>query len=472
MENPNTNDLREARYTSVMNPFAEYLPYIWPSNSDAYFTLLASKMRAAGMTEERALSLIIDGNAFEVDEEHLSAIVSGVFAAPAEASQPELTKGQGRALAQREFFSRRYALRYNRVLGVTEYRQRKRLQPQWHPVDETVINSMAVNAQEEGIDMWDRDVRRYLKSDRVYPYDPFDDYFRSLPRWDHRPRIDKFFRRIPVDDEQWYALAHKWFLGMVALWMQKNRRKGNELMLLLVGEQGTGKSTFARMLMPKQLEQYYTENFSLSDRRKALLMLTRYGLINFDEADRLTDSQQPILKNMLQLPMVDEYKPYASNSTQLTRYASLMGTSNSMSVIADLTGSRRYVCAKVTDRIDTRPFRSYPQLYAEAVWEIEHGTPYWLDSREEAAMMERNKRFVRMPAESETFDTLFEIATPDMADAQWLYASEINQRLHPTRHKPMSRSESNHFRDFMLSLHAQTKRSNGGYKYLVREKKA
>ena len=52
MENPNTNDLREARYTSVMNPFAEYLPYIWPSNSDAYFTLLASKMRAAGMAEE------------------------------------------------------------------------------------------------------------------------------------------------------------------------------------------------------------------------------------------------------------------------------------------------------------------------------------------------------------------------------------------------------------------------------------
>lgn len=106
------------------------------------------------------------------------------------------------------------------------------------------------------------------------------------------------------------------------------------------------------------------------------------------------------------------------------------------------------------------------------MWEIENGAPYWLDSREEAAMMERNKRFVRMPAESETFDTLFEIATPDMADAQWLYASEINQRLHPTRHKPMSRSESNHFRDFMLSLHAQTKRSNGGYKYLVREKKA
>ena len=471
MENTNTNDSREVRYANVMNPFAEFLPDIWPSNSDEYFTLLASKMRAAGVTEERALLLIVEGNAFEVDDEHLTALVHSAFAAPAEAPQPKLTKEQAKALAQREFFSRRYALRFNRVLGVTEYRQRKRLHTQWHPVDEMVINSMAVNAQEEGIDMWDRDVRRYLRSDRVCPYDPFDDFFRSLPKWDRRPRIDKFFHRIPVDDEQWYALAHKWFLGMAALWMQKNRRKGNELMLLLVGEQGTGKSTFARMLMPKQLEAYYTENFSLSDRRKALLMLTRYGLINFDEADRLTDTQQPILKNMLQLPMVDEYKPYASHSTQQARYASLMGTSNSMSVIADLTGSRRYVCAKVTGHIDTREFRNYPQLYAEAVWEIEHGASYWLDGSEEAALMERNKRFVRMPAEAETFDTLFEIATPDMADAQWMYASEINQRLHPTQHKPMSRSEANRFRDFMLSLHAVTKRSNGGYKYLVREKK-
>ena len=465
----NSNPSREVRYKRIMNPFEEFLPDIWPSNSDAYFTLLVSTMRSAGLTEEQALGRLLAGNAFEVDDDHLAVLVRDVYAAPTD--RPALTKEQGRALAQREFFDRRYTLRYNTVLDVTEYRERKRLHTGWLPVDEIAINSMAVNAQEEGIEMWDRDVKRFMKSNRVCPFNPFDDFLDSLPKWDHRPRIDKLFRRIPVDDELWYPLAHKWFLGMVALWMQKNRRKGNELMLLLVGEQGTGKSTFARQLLPLQLQPYYTENFSLIDRRKALLMLTRYGLINFDEADRITDPQQPILKNMLQLPMVDEYKPFASHSSRQGRYASLMGTSNSMAVIADLTGSRRYLCAKVTGPIDTKTYIHYNQLYAEAVWEIEHGISYWLDSKEEAALMERNRRFVRMPAEAETFDSLFEVAIPGMEGAEWLYATEINQRLHPTQHKPMTRSEACRFKEFMMGLHAETKRANGGLKYLVREKK-
>ena len=473
MNNNSSSPTREERYEETMNPFSEYLPDIWPSNSDAYLTLLATKMRAAGLTEEKALLGIQAGNPFEIDAAHVAGIVHAVFAAPADrADGATLTKAQSKALAQREFFSRRYELRNNMVIGVTEYRERKRLHTNWRPVDEIVINSMAVSAQEEGIDMWDRDVKRFLKSNRVCPYNPFDEFIASLPKWDKHPRIDKLFRRIPVDDEQWYALAHKWFLGMVALWMHANRRKGNELMLILVGEQGTGKSTFARSLLPKELETLYTENFSLSDRRKALLMLTRYGLINFDEADRLTESQQPTLKNMLQLPMVDEFKPYASRSTQQERYASLMGTSNSMGVIADLTGSRRYLCAKVTGRIDTRKAINYGQLYAEAVWEIRHGRPYWLNSDEETALMQRNSRFVRMPAEAETFDTLFGIATPDMEGARWMYASEINKRLHPTLHKPMTHGELCRFKDFMMGLNAVTRRAEGGIQYLVREKDA
>lgn len=471
MTDKDSNYSREVRYKQVMNPFSEFLPDTWPSNSDDYFTLLASKMREAGVTEENALIRITADNTFEVDNDHLTALIHHVYSASADEAKPTLTKEQRKALTQREFFTRRYDLRYNMVIGVTEYRERKRLHTAWRPVNDMVINSMAVNAQEEGVEMWDRDVKRYLKSDRVYPYHPFDEFINGLPEWDKHPRIDKFFRRIPVDDEEWYPLAHKWFLGMVALWMQKNSRNGNELMLILVGKQGKHKSTFARMVLPKKLNPYYAEHFSLSDRRKALLMLTRYGLINFDEFDTLTDLQQPILKNMLQLPIVDEYKPYASRSTQQERYASLMGTSNKMGVIADLTGSRRYLCALVTDVIDTKEYNEYDQLYAEAVWEINQGHSYWLDSDEEAALQERNLRFVRMPADAETFDTMFEVAKPDDEGAQWMYASEINQYLHPTQHKPMSKSEANRFKAYMDSLHAEHKRSNAGYKYLVRPKK-
>ena len=57
---------------------------------------------------------------------------------------------------------------------MTEYCERKRLHTRYHPVDETVVNTIALNAREEGVNAWDRDVKRYLKSDRMMTFNHFD----------------------------------------------------------------------------------------------------------------------------------------------------------------------------------------------------------------------------------------------------------------------------------------------------------
>ena len=473
MNTTNTNTTlfeQEERYHQFLLPFEEYLPGIRPSNSDAYLTLLASRMRSSGCTEEDTLFLITNGMALEVDAAHLKGLVHQAYLLPADGKQPALTSLQLKAQAQQAFFDRRYHLRHNTVLGITEYRERDRLRTRWLPVDDTAVNSIVLNAREEGIDLWDKDVRRYLKSNRVCPVNPFSDFIHSLPRWDRYPRIDTFFRRVPTDDEQWYAMAHTWFLGMVAQWMQLNSRKGNETMLVLIGGQGIGKSTFARSILPREMDTYFMENFSLTDRRKANLALTRYGLINFDELDRLTDRQVPILKNMLQLPVIDEYRPYGSFSTRQERYAALMGTSNSPTVLTDLTGSRRFLCAKVTGPIDMRRKVNHAQLYAEAVHELQSGRRYWLDEAEEAYLMDQNLRFTRMPAEAELFDVLFDTVPAMSEGGEWLYASQIHQLLHPTTHKPLTRTELQQFKAFMEARHAAIRRNKAGMQYFVRKK--
>lgn len=282
---------REERYENVLSPFEEFLPGMRPSNSDTYILMLANGMRSHGLDEETVCRRILDGSPFPLEEEQVRELAKMAYRTDFDLSEFfELTKTQRRAFNQREFMQRRYAFRYNEVLGVAEYCERKKFHLAYRPVTERVINSIALNAQEEGVYMRENDVKSYLESDRVCIYNPFDEYLGSLPKWDGKKRIDNFFRRVPVDDELWYDLAHTWFLGMVALWHGQNKRKGNETMLILVGEQGVGKSTFCRSIMPRQLEAYYTENFSLANRRKALLMLNRYGLINFDEVNRLTES--------------------------------------------------------------------------------------------------------------------------------------------------------------------------------------
>lgn len=465
------NTSTEDNFTQALSPFEEYLPGIRPSNSDKYLALLAEAMRDKGVEEERACELILDLNPFLLDKAHLKELVHRAYdEASKERGAFQPPRVQAEAVAFHEFMQRRYSLRRNEVMGITEYCERKRLHTHYRPVDETVVNSIALNAREEGINVWDRDVKRYLRSDRVMTFNPFDKFIYSLPKWDKHPRIDKLFHAIPTDDEAWYPLAHTWFLGMVALWMGKNRRKGNESMPILIGAQGVGKSTFCRSLLPPELQPYYLENYRLDDKRKALLMLTRYGLINFDEVNRLTERQQPLLKNMLQLPSIDEYKPYASTSAQMQRYASLIGTSNNFDVIADLTGSRRYVCVRVTGKIKQPKAINYPQIYAEAVHEIGEGRRYWLDEQDEQALMERNMRFVQLPAEAQTFDNLFDAAQPDEEGAEWLYASEIHHRLHPTINAPMTRKQLHEFSAFMNTQGVQTKRAKAGMVYLVKQK--
>lgn len=461
----------EEKYRASQSPFENYLPGLRPNDTDAYLTRLLTAMRKSGLTESEAVFQITSKSLLKLDEAHLSALAQDVFKADIEAeSLPEPSKTITSIATQNEFMTRRYIFRYNEVTGVTEYIKRGKYELDYRPVDERVLNSIALNALEEGIDLWDRDVRRYLNSDRVVSYNPFDAFFEQLPEWDKKPRIDKLFRRVPADNDTWYSLAHTWFLGMVALWMGVNRRRGNESILILIGPQGIGKSTFCRSLMPPALSAYFTENFALTDRRKALLMLTRYGLINFDEINRITERQQPTLKNMLQLPTVDEFRPYASTSRQERRYASFIGTSNNMDVIADLTGSRRYICANITGKIDLRKPINHEQLYAEAVYEINKGHRYWLDEEEEQALIERNIQFVRLPPVAERLDALFVPGTEDDADAKWLYATQIYNLMYPTIHKEVTKKQAYDLSTIMQCRGIPAKRSAGGMKYLVKRR--
>ena len=428
-------------------------------------------MKKKGLTAEQAVGRILEDSLAEINESRLRKLASSVYSQADNTSSPtNLSKTSVGMAELNEFMGRRYLFRRNSITGLAEYIERGKYKLDFRPVTSEVINSITLNAREEGIDVWNKDVERFLHSNRVCPYNPFDVFLEGLPQWDKRRRIDKHFRRIPSADEEWYALAHTWFLGMVALWMGRNRNKGNESILILVGPQGIGKSTFFRSLLPPQLVPYFTENFSLGDRRKALLMLTRYGLINFDEINRITVRQQPVLKNMLQLPVVDEFKPYASTSRLERRYASFAGTSNDEAVVDDLTGSRRYICTVCNGKIDMRRPVNYPQLYAEAVWEINNGIRYWLDEKEEQALMERNMQFVRMPPVAERFDALFQPVSSARKEGVWLYATQIYQQMYPHIHKEMTKKQAYDLSTILQNRGIERKRAAGGMKYYVKER--
>ena len=74
-------------------------------------------------------------------------------------------------------------------------------------------------------------------------------------------------------------------------------------------------------------------------------------------------------------------KPHGSAVLEMRRYASFIATSNQKDLLTDPSGSRRFICIEVTGVIDTNRPIDYEQLYAQAMYELEHGERYWFDRR-------------------------------------------------------------------------------------------
>ena len=323
-----------------------------------------------------------------------------------------------------EFMNRRYFFRTNEMSGGVEYLDRSMIQFVYKPYTTKVRNSICLEAQQEGLNVWDKDIDRYVNSDRVPIYHPIDHFLGNLPAWDGKERIRALAGRVPCDNPVWGDLFYRWFLSMVAHWMELDSEHGNSTTPLLVGCQGCGKSTFCLNLLPPVLRPYYTDSIDFGNRRGAELALHRYALINIDEFDSVKSSHQSFLKHILQKAVVNTRLPYQSASRNLRRYATFIATSNNYDLLTDPTGSRRFICVEVKGRIDYAQPIDYDQLYAEAKELLRRDERFGFTPEEEALITENNRDFLQQPAEEQLFLRYFKIAE-DIEEAKPLLASEI-----------------------------------------------
>lgn len=282
--------------------------------------------------------------------------------------------------------------------------------------------------QEIKIFLWDRDVKRYVYSDRVPVFYPLEDYLEYLPEWDGKDHIRALADTLPTANAQWRNLFYIWFLSMTAHWYRREHLHANSSLPLLVGPQGCGKSTWCRNLLPPSLRMYYTDSIDFSNKRDAELMLTRFALINIDEFDSVSSAYQSFLKNVLQKPVVNARQPYKRSIQALHRYASFIATCNNYDLLTDPTGSRRFICIEISGTIDNSTSINYEQLYAQAVAALKNGERYWFTSEEEFSTTRNNEVFQQLPVEEQLFLQYFRAARPGEESLE-LSAIEILQYL-------------------------------------------
>ena len=365
-----------------------------------------------------------------------------------------------------EFMKRRYEFRFNQLTSQVECRQRNSFDFYFRPVNKRLMASITMNAQYEGLKLWDKDVVRYLNSDHVPVYQPIEEFLYDLPRWDGKDHIGDLAKRVPCNNPHWAQLFRRWFLSMIAHWRGLGKNNANSTSPILVGPQAYRKSTFCRLILPPCLQAYYTDSIDFSRKRDAELYLNRFLLINMDEFDQIGINQQPFLKHIMQKPVVNTRRPNASAVEELRRYASFIGTSNHKDLLTDTSGSRRYIGVEVTGVIDVVRPVDYEQLYAQALELLYHNERYWFDSEEEAIMTESNREFEQSPAIEQLFMVYYRGAEEE-EEGEWLLAIDILRRIQKASQMTFSARQASYFGRILQRLGVKSRRKTYGTYYHV-----
>ena len=294
----------------------------------------------------------------------------------------------------RQFLSRHYDLRYNILKRTTEYR-RKASADAWQPVTDRVLNRMTVEQLLEGGSSWSYGMKLLIESDFVEDYNPVIDFLDTCPQWDGHDHIGDLARRVPTDYKEWPQLFRRWLLAMVAQARGLSRDHGNALVPLLIGPQGTHKSTFCRLLLPPPLRDYYMDDIKVDNAEQVERVLGRMWLVNIDEYNAKTVREQAKIKRLLTEKDVQVRRMRSDQYLLTQRLASFIATTNERQPLTDTTGNRRYLCVEVSGLIDTDTPIDYGQLYAQALHALAQGERYWLTKDEEQALEEHNGRPLR-----------------------------------------------------------------------------
>ena len=152
-------------------------------------------------------------------------------------------------------------------------------------------------------------------------------------------------------------------------------------------------------------------------------------LINLDEFNQISPkTQQGFLKNIITLSSVKIKRPYGRHVEDFPRRASFIATTNQADVLADPSGSRRFLSVELTGPIDVSTPPNYEQLYAQAMRALHKHEPYYFGPAETQQIMEWNRKFSVKTAAEQFFLDYFEPATNE-EEGEWISASAIFEFL-------------------------------------------
>lgn len=381
---------------------------------------------------------------------------------PVVANTPEKVPAKRTSSLER-YLSQHYDFRINLLTDETEFRPVG--EADYQILGKRELNTLAFEISRNGVSCGFGALSRYLQSSLIETYHPFEQYLKNLPRWDGKDRVTDLAMRVSRHP-LWLKGFRRWMLAMVAQWMGMDKLHANSVAPLLISEeQGMMKSTFCKSLMPEALQNYYTDKADLSAQGFLEHKLALMGIINLDEFDSIPEQRMAQLKNLMQMPAVTIRQAYRKNFRQLPRIASFIGTSNRPDLLTDPTGSRRFVCIEVRQKIDCSNLEM-DQVYAQLKAEIGSGERHWFTSAEEREILEHNASFRQIRPEEELLRAYYRAPLPD-EEPEILSLVEIMDGLRSEHAHLLRRCDMKRFGIILQTLGMEKVHTRNGNRYKV-----
>ena len=313
----------------------------------------------------------------------------------------------------KSFLDGHISLRFNEITSRVEYEipADNTDAHRFMPVNDRIVNSLwsqmstitRVNIQ---------DMYRVIESDYVPVFNPFKEYLNNLSKPGEQDYIRELAQTVRVkggEQEQklWHLYLKKWLVGMVASWLSED--VVNNVILVLIGEQGAYKTTWFNYLLPPPLKQYfYTKTNANRMSKDDILTLAQYALVCCEELDTMRPAELNQLKAAVTMPSIDERAAYAHYHEHRKHIASFCGTGNNTQFLSDPTGNRRWLPFEVDSILSPRehPFH-YEGIYAQALSLYTSGFQYWFTKEEIQELNRHNKQFETPHLEHELVDLYF-----------------------------------------------------------------
>jgi predicted P-loop ATPase len=330
----------------------------------------------------------------------------------------------------------KFDFRLNTIRQVIEYTTKEK--ENWKDFEEEDLNSIWIDFQlntefkgkeKPSVALLDK----LLKSRFTNKHNAIREFFKSL-KWegtDHIAKLADLVKISPLKIDQldgqqleifWRPLFKRWLISACSCGMGFTQ---NHVMLLFIGGQGTGKTTFLNKLCPTDLDQYlYTGHINPElDKTTADLLAEKFIINIDDQLQSIFDKDFHKIKGLITATSVTNRKAYRRDEKKRPRIANFMGSVNTETIFRDVE-NRRYLTFKI-DAIDYKKEIDINQVWAQAYHLLNKGERPWFDSEEVNWINGINNQFAQVSQEEEYLVKMYESVQPEDPTAEFIMFSEI-----------------------------------------------